>query len=116
MTQVGGESATEFSVTASGGFEGRVRFGVDGVESLQKVVTITIGGRYYRVVGYQTRSGGHGAGCEVWTSGRWLFPSDGPGCHEVMAAAPASPEELRRAGVDCTPISSAYDPMSVECE
>lgn len=75
-----------------------------------------IGGRYYRVVSYQTRGGGQGAGCEVWNSGRWLFPSSGPGCPEIMAAVPASYEELRQAGVDCTPISSNYDPLSVECE
>jgi hypothetical protein len=75
-----------------------------------------IGGRYYRVVSYQTRSGGQGAGCEVWHSGRWLFPLSGPGGPEIMAAVPASHEELRRAGVDCAPIASNYDPLSVECE
>ncbi len=35
---------------------------------------------------------------------------------EIMAAVPASPEELLRAGVDCSLIPSTYDPLSVECE
>lgn len=74
------------------------------------------GGRYYRVVEYQVHGGGHGWGCEVWSSGRWLSPKDGPGGRAIMAAVPTSSEELLRAGVDCSPIPSNYDPMSVECE
>src|SRR5205085_190067 len=85
-------------------------------ESFQVFGPACFGGRYYRVVGYQVRGGGRGWSCEVWSSGRWLSPSDGPGGPEIMAAVPASSEELLRAGVDGSPIPSCYDPFSVESE
>jgi hypothetical protein len=85
-------------------------------ESFQVFGPARIGGKYYRVVGYQVRGGGSGLGGEVWNSGRWLYPNDGPGCREIMAAVPASSEELQRAGVDCSPLPSNYDPHSVESE
>jgi|SRR5262245_10344975 len=85
-------------------------------ESFKVFGPACFGGRYYRVVEYQLRGGGRGWGCEVWSSGRWLCPRDGPGGNEIMAAVPASSEELHQAGVDCSPISSNYDPDAVECE
>jgi hypothetical protein len=33
-----------------------------------------------------------------------------------MAAIPASTEKLLRDGIDCSPIPTNYDPLSVECE
>jgi hypothetical protein len=85
-------------------------------ESFQVFGPACISGRYYRVVGWQVRGGGRGWGCEVWSSGRWLSPADGPGGREIMGAVPALPEELRQAGVDCSPITADYDPLAVECE
>ena len=85
-------------------------------ESFQVFGPASFGGRCYRVVGYQVRGAGRGWCCEVWSSGRWLSPNDGPGGAEIMATVPASSEELLRAGVDCSPIPSNYDPLSVECE
>jgi hypothetical protein len=52
----------------------------------------------------------------VWSSGRWLLVSEGPGGRAIMASAPASSEQLRQAGVDCSPIPSNYDPLLVESE
>ena len=73
-------------------------------------------GRYYRVVEYRVRGGGSGWGCEVWSSGRWLAAKGGPGGTAIMAAVPASPTELHRTGVDCSPIPNDYDALTVECE
>jgi len=85
-------------------------------ESFQVFGPACFGGRYYRVVEYRIRGGGRGWGCEVWSSGRWLCPRDGPGGNEIMAAVPASSEELHQAGVDCSPIPGNYNPLAVECE
>ena len=85
-------------------------------ESFQVFGPASFGGRYYRVVGYRIRGGGRGWGCEVWSSGRWVCPHDGPGGNEIMAAIPASPEELVQAGVDCSPIPDNYDPSAVAFE
>jgi hypothetical protein len=85
-------------------------------ESFQVFGPSCFGGRYYRVVGYQVRGGGHGWGSEVWSSGRWLSSNDGPGGPAIMAAVVASSEELHQAGIDCSPIPSNYNPMSVECD
>jgi hypothetical protein len=75
-----------------------------------------VGGRYYRVVVYQVRGGGHGYACQVWNGQTWLYPHDGPGYREVMATAPVSAEELRQNEVDCSPLPSDYDPLTVEGE
>ena len=85
-------------------------------ESFQVFGPVCFGGRYFRVVGYQVRGSGRGWGCEVWSLGRWLSPKDGPGCPAIMAAVPASSDELLQAGIDCSPIPNNYDPLSVECE
>jgi hypothetical protein len=85
-------------------------------ESFQVFGPACFGGSYYRVVAYQVRGGGHGYCCEVWSSGRWLWPCDGPGCKEIMAEVPASSEELLQAGVDCSPIPDNHDPLEVEHE
>lgn len=81
-------------------------------ESFEVFGPVRFADRYYRVVGYQVRGGGSGWGCAVWSSGRWLSPHDGPGCHAIMAAIPASLDELLLAGVDCSPIPNDYDPFS----
>jgi hypothetical protein len=85
-------------------------------ESLEVFGPACFGGRYFRVVGWQIRGGGRGWSCEVWSSGRWLCPNDGPGGPAIMAAVPASREKLLQAGVDCSPLPENYDPLSVECE
>src|SRR5262249_39935090 len=54
-------------------------------ESFQVFGPACFGGRSYRVVEYRVRGGGGGCGCEVWSSGRWLCPRDGPGGNEIMA-------------------------------
>ena len=70
-------------------------------ESFKVFGPTCFGGRYYRVVEYRLRGGGRGWGSEVWGSGSWLCPRDGPGCNEIIAAVPASPEvrEYRAIGV-----------------
>jgi hypothetical protein len=83
-------------------------------ESFEVFGPACFAGRYHRVVAWQIRGGGRGWGCEVWISGSWVSANDGPGGNAIMAAVPASPEELASAGVDCSPIPSNYDPLAVE--
>jgi hypothetical protein len=85
-------------------------------ESFEVIGPACFAGRYYRVVGWQIRGGGRGWGCEVWSSGRWLSPNEGPAGPAIRAAAPASREELLQAGVDCSPLPANYDPLAVQRE
>jgi hypothetical protein len=73
-------------------------------------------GRFFRVVHSRMQGGGEEWCCEVWSSGRWLSADHSPGCNAIMAATPATAEELLRAGVDCSPLPKEYDPCKVESE
>jgi hypothetical protein len=77
---------------------------------------VEIGGKFYRVVSYTIRDGGHGMGSEVWKSGRWLSPRAGPGCNTILATPLAPEADLDRVGVDCSPLPSSYDPLAVDGE
>lgn len=77
---------------------------------------VKIDDRFYRVIAYTVRDGGTGFSTEVWCNGKWLDPISGPGGNEIMAANPATEEELQEAGVDTSPLSLQYNPFGVEME
>jgi hypothetical protein len=84
--------------------------------SLEKYGPVGIGGKFYRVVSYTIRNGGHGMGSEVWKSGRWMSAGGGPGCNTILATRPASEAELNSAGVDGSRLPLSYDPLAAEEE
>jgi hypothetical protein len=84
--------------------------------ALEKYGPVEIGGKFYRVVSYTIRDGGHGMGSEVWESGRWLSAGGGPGCNTILATPLATDAELNRAGIDGSPLPSSYDPLTAEWE
>jgi hypothetical protein len=75
-----------------------------------------IDGSLYRVIAYCIRGGGHGQTTQVWKGDKWVASSEGPGCKAVEAAPRAGEQELRRAGVDISPLSPGYDPLAFSDE
>ena len=75
-----------------------------------------IEGQFYRVIAYTIRDGGHGMSSEVWRRGKWVSPAGGPGCNSILTATRATESELHQAGVDCSPLSARYDPLTTEPE
>jgi hypothetical protein len=75
-----------------------------------------IEGRFYRVIAFSVRNGGHGMCSEVWKPGKWVCPDGGPGCNAIVAATLATQFELVQAGVDISPLPLLYDPLATEAE
>ncbi len=75
-----------------------------------------IEGRFYRVVEFVERKGGHGMCGEVWGKGKWVSYDDGPGCKAIIAGELATESEMWRFGVDWSLPNPEYDPMAVDSD
>ncbi len=82
------------------------------IEFLQVEATrpVRIERRFFRVVHYAIKNGGHGLSTQVWRDGRWTSTDGGPGIGAIASATEASDVELREAAVECIPPGIDFHP------